>query len=203
MARDIYSLFNTTISKKMTRKQLQSYIREATRTINQSLDEIAGNEVLETSLNRLKDASGVKGRGGKLGLGLNKNKNALLMQARMLKGHFGLDVYTSNADEYIEEKTIRAYATFKERSKKDISLNDYLELVNVFGGLESTILEALSSKQVRAYYTKYADKTNSKNMTELLTELYEDHKDDIVGGKRITKSGLRTVIGKELKKMFK
>lgn len=203
MARDIYSLANMTISKKMTRKQLQSYIREATRTINKSLGEIEGNDVLETSLNRLKEASGVKSRAGKLGMGLGKKKDDLLRQARMLKGHFGLDVYTSNADEYIEEKVFRAYESYKKNNKADLSFNDYLELTNIFGGLNDTIFEVLGSEQVRKYYQTYSSKTNSKTITDLITDIYNDHKQDIINGKSITKRQMRSLIGKELKNMFK
>lgn len=202
---NLFKLSSTTVSETWSKKKLQDYIRQSTQYINKSIgkDIEMLAEPLQKSIKLLKEVSGVKGRGDLLGLGLNKSKKDLLRQARMLHGHMNIDVYTSMGEELISEKEQQAYETFKERSKQDISFEDYTSFVNIMGGLDKTIIEALGSEQIRKYYLSYKNKTSAPTIFDLMVDIYNEHKTDIIDGTRIGKKALRALVGRELKKAIK
>lgn len=204
---NLFTLAGTTVSEKWTKKQLQNYIRQSTKYINKSISSIADidmmAEPLQKSLKLLKDVSGVQGRRGKLGLGLNKSKADLLRQARMLHGHFNIDIYTSVGEELINEKEQQAYETFKSNTKSDISFEDYTSFINIMGGLDKTIIEALGSEQIRKYYLSFKNKASAPTIFDLMVDIYNEHKHDIVDGKVIGHKKLRSLVGRELKQAIK
>lgn len=200
-----FKILNTELSKSMSKSQLQNYIKMATREINKDLKFIESDDVLSSSLRNLQRASGVNMVKGKLGMGLNKKKDELLFQAGMLQGHFNLDVYTEGAREYMSEKTLKAYETFKTRTgMKDLSESDYIKLVEIMGAMGSSVLEQLSSKQIRTYFMRVKKKAgttpSSKTFTSALVDAYNDlkSKTNPKTGTKYTKAELRKAVGKEL-----
>lgn len=185
----VQELSKEKVSKDMTKKQLQSYIRKATTLVNKTKKQYKDYENLKKSYAYLVKASGVKEKKGQLGLGFSKKVKAdLLKQARLLQSHLNLDVYTRSGEEMVQAKTLEAYETYKQSPKgKDISFDDYINLVGIFNNMDSGILAKLGSDQVREYYLMSKNKGSSVSITDFIVDTYNRYKGTIKTKKTMLK----------------
>lgn len=180
-----YKLFNTTISKKMTTKQLQSYIRQATTEVNKTIGKRGtGSEQLDKSIKWLQKRGGVrkvkdKNKNVIEQVGYNfrgKKKDELLRQARMLKQHIAFDIETREGKEFLKEKQLKAYNKFK-KLQKNISKADYVKLVDIMGSLQEGLVKELTSKQVANLFVSSSD-ISSDDFIDIVTEVIKETKGD-------------------------
>lgn len=180
-----YNLFNTTISKKMTNKQLQSYIRQATTEINKTIGKRGtGSEQLDKSIKWLQKSGGVKKVKDKNKnvieqVGFNfkgKKKDDLLRQARMLKQHIAFDIETREGKEFFKEKQLRAYTNFK-KLQKNISKAEYVKLVDIMGSLQNSLIKDLPSKHIVNLIISSGG-VSSSDFIDIVTDVIKETKGD-------------------------
>lgn len=154
-------LYETKLSSKMTKKQLQDYIRKATKEVNKTIGKKGtGYENVDRSVNYLRKLGGTRKEKGveKLGMKLNKKKDELYLQARRLKAHFGIDSETRLGREMYSQRERSAYQKFSKKLTKDrdikIDISTYRGLVEIFGALGSKTVEMLTSTQISNLYAQ-------------------------------------------------
>lgn len=180
-------IYNQTISKKMTKAQLKSYIKQATEEINKSIKvRGTGNEQVDKSIKFLQAEGGIKKvkvgntQVNKIGLGYSKKTKAeLLKQARLLKQHIGIDDYTKQGKSMFSEREDKAYkkaakTLFKDRDIK-LSKTEYRRLVDVFGGLGESLLSKLSSDQVAYMFSEKGANMSTEDFTNIIKEVVEEN----------------------------
>lgn len=151
------------ISNKWTTKELKAFIRESTASVNyrlldynQNTPPEKRNPLVEAERQRLVDISGVRGRNGFIGLGLEfKNKPALIQQARALQDFLDADIYTPDVAREYSEKENAAYNAFIQNHPQygDMSQQEYHDFVEALGALGSHIVdEFIDSETVLHLY---------------------------------------------------
>ena len=137
------------ISNKWTARELKQYIRQATQEVNtrileynESTEPGARNPLIEAERQRLIDISGVKGKNGFIGTGLEfKNKPALIQQARALQDFIDADIYSPTARSIYSEKEQAAYDAFIQNHPEynDMSPQEYHDFIEAMGALGSHV----------------------------------------------------------------
>lgn len=134
-------------SNDWSTRELRAFIRENTAKLNQHYKDIeaAGLDLKEDfpaqyeMKNRLIEVSGVKSKGGMVGLGLTyKLKPELVYQARLIQQALELDRPRIEANE-MEDRMKKAYDTFKQNHVTDMSYEEYKDFVEAMGALHEHI----------------------------------------------------------------
>ena len=170
-----------------------SYIRTVTDYINTSIKtrEIRKNEQLLKSARIIGERygikRGVKKRGmlevdGKKGLLkyniYGKSHEELLQHARLLKGHLGIDEYTTQGKEVMSEKTKKAFEKFRKNNDlfRDTTEEEYITLTKMFGLLGDSLVEKYDSTNLRNIFMDYyEDKGISRNFVDIARDIYREN----------------------------
>lgn len=182
-------LRETSLNKKMTVKEIKSYIRKATDEINKKLKKngTTGFEVLDEEVDIIKEKYGFKKRKGKeeLKYGFSgKRKEDLYKQATDLRAYFNLDVFTRDGKTYLTEREQRAYEQFKKTTDIQLGEETYRKLLDVFGNLGSGLMESLGSDNIANLYNEYKITGGRFDFVDLVKEIIEENQgvtqDDVV-----------------------
>ena len=167
------------ISSKSTVKELKKYIREATARINMTIREYreSGKKIpraYEKQIQRLQRLSGVKKpRRGEIGVGVDRKRKAeLLRQAGALKSFEAYDTFSPHAIRKAERKYRKSYEVFTQ-NYGDISFEKWEQLVDIYGTLDSAIVNIYGSEQIKEIVQTEVDDTISANDVErILLDTY-------------------------------
>lgn len=172
-------LYETKLSTKMTVSQLKSFIRKATKEVNKSIKKKGtGNAQLDKSINFLKKRGGTKKEKGieKVGLHFSgKKKRDLYEQARLLKSHFQIDMYTKRGKDFLLEREEKAYGTFLKDRDVNLSKTDYRRMVEIFGMLGDSIVEKLSSVQLSNLFSYSSDRLSNDEFFDIVYGVYTEN----------------------------
>lgn len=159
----------------MTVRELKSYIRKLTSSVNEKINEYKGDSTLiKSEISTLKSLGTGNMKSKKVGLGfLGKKKSELVQQARELEYFENWDIETPSGRRKIEARERRAWETFSRRNP-EYSYDEWRNLVEVFGAIGKKDLDKFGSEQVRELnkeMTAEGKRTNlAKSMNEVLKE---------------------------------
>ena len=170
----IQRLSEQKISRKMTVKELRSYIREGTEAINKYLHQKKHYDVLDKATIQIYNIAGANKRTGDIKKNLYVNKDELLERATRIRAFFALDVYTTQKKQYMNEKMQKAFQHFKETTGIDINEKTYTRMVRVMGDLGDDILEKLGSDQFANLFSTYAYSGSDATIIDIIKEEVED-----------------------------
>lgn len=131
---------------KMTVKELKEFIRYQTGKANLSISEYKQNDFTNTmydsGISKLQEVSGVNKKTGAIALKFTgKNKAELVRQARELKYFNKWDIYSTEGKATLDEKSRKAYETFKENYGDNWSEQEWRDLVEAFGSVGNAMHE--------------------------------------------------------------
>ena len=125
---------------KMTVKELKSYIKENTISVNQTLKSYyeSGEDIstVNKQISKLKQLSGISKKDNKYIIAnfRGKRKVELVRQARELTYFSNWDIDTPRGIEKASEKELKAFETFSSRPEfQNIDFNEWRSLVEAFG----------------------------------------------------------------------
>lgn len=125
---------------KMTVKELKSYIKENTISVNQTLKSYyeSGEDIstVNKQISKLKQLSGISKKNNKYIIAnfRGKRKVELVRQARELTYFSNWDIDTPRGIEKASEKELKAFETFSSRPEfQNIDFNEWRSLVEAFG----------------------------------------------------------------------
>lgn len=157
------------VRNNMTYRQLQSYIRQATKEVNDLIDS-EDTPSIETQ----KVKRDVPSRyNGKIALGFaGKNKKELFIQARALQDY----IDAKEEDLEYDVNVVKKWESFVNSPKGfDISLEDYKELVNVMGTLGSDLKQSFDYGYYSAF-AEYLDDLGVVNITRIMSDTIRESK---------------------------
>lgn len=157
------------VRNNMTYRQLQSYIRQATKEVN-DLIESEDTPSIETQKIKRDVQSRYK---GKIGVGFSgKTKKDLFIQARALQ-----DYIDAKEDDFgYDDKIAKQWESFINSPKGfDISFEDYRELVNVMGTLGSDLKQSFDYGYYSAF-NEYIDDLGVLNITKIMDKTIKESK---------------------------
>lgn len=171
--------------KKWTTEQLKAYIRqrtkEANKNINEYRDKVKKGDIeeyrsVENVIEKLRAKAGVKGRkGAEVGLGLSgKNKEALLEQARGLARYKQFDVWSEDFKREQEEKTQKAYKSFKSNllyKGVDVTYEEYKDMVSQLGTIGEAVLGKLDYEAALEQYSQALRSGKKINLVKIFNDV--------------------------------
>ena len=171
--------------KKWTTEQLKAYIKqrtkEANKNINEYRDKVKKGDIeeyknVENLIQKLKSRAGVKGRkGAEVGLGLSgKNKEALLEQARGLARYKQFDVWSEDFKREQEEKTQKAYKSFKSNllyQGVDVTYEEYKDMVSQLGTIGEAVLGKLDYEAALEQYSQALRSGKKINLVKIFNDV--------------------------------
>lgn len=171
--------------KKWTTEQLKAYIRqrtkEANKNINEYRDKVKKGDIeeyrsVENMIEKLRAKAGVKGRkGAEVGLGLSgKNKEALLEQARGLARYKQFDVWSEDFKREQEEKTQKAYKSFKSNllyKGVDVTYEEYKDMVSQLGTIGEAVLGKLDYEAALEQYSQALRSGKKINLVKIFNDV--------------------------------
>ena len=171
--------------KKWTTEQLKAYIRqrtkEANKNINEYRDKVKKGDVeeyrsVENVIEKLRAKAGVKGRkGAEIGLGLSgKKKEALLEQARGLARYKQFDVWSEDFKREQEEKTQKAYKSFKSNllyQGVDVTYEEYKDMVSQLGTIGEAVLGKLDYEAALEQYSQALRSGKKINLVKIFNDV--------------------------------
>lgn len=171
--------------KKWTTEQLKAYIRqrtkEANKNINEYRDKVKKGDIeeyrsVENVIEKLRDKAGVKGRkGAEIGLGLSgKKKEALLEQARGLARYKQFDVWSEDFKREQEEKTQKAYKSFKSNllyQGVDVTYEEYKDMVSQLGTIGEAVLGKLDYEAALEQYSQALRSGKKINLVKIFNDV--------------------------------
>lgn len=99
-----------------------------------------GDEKYEKAIRGLQQtATGKKRKDYRMFIGTRKKKADLLKQTRKVRSFEQMDVDTSTAKKFRDEKTERAYQSFIDHHDRDMSRQEYKRLTDMFGSVGSML----------------------------------------------------------------
>ena len=169
------------ISSKRTVKELRKYIRETTARINLNIREYreSGKKMpraYEKQIQRLQRLSGVKKPSrGEIGVGVDRKRKAeLLRQAGALKAFDAYDSFSPRAAREAERKYKKSYEAFKQ-NYGDISFDKWEQLVDIYGTLDSAIVNIYGSEQIKELVqTEVDDSVDAYDVERILLDTYNE-----------------------------
>ena len=187
--------------KKWTTEQLKAYIKqrtkEANKNINEYRDKVKKGDIeeyrsVENVIEKLRAKAGVKGRkGAEIGLGLSgKKKEALLEQARGLARYKQFDVWSEDYKREKEEKTQKAYESFKSNLYNkgvDISYDEYKDMVTQLGTIGEGVLGQLDYQSVLEQYSTAIKRGKKINLVEIF-----EHVNSIINSPNVNSKAYTT-----------
>ena len=127
---------------KMTIKELKTYIKENTTSVNKALKSYyeSGEDIstVNKQISKLKQLSGISKKDNRYIIAnfRGKRKVELVRQARELTYFSNWDIETPSGIERASEKELKAYETFSSRPEfQDIDFSEWRSLVEAFGAL--------------------------------------------------------------------
>ena len=171
--------------KKWTNEQLKAYIRqrtkEANKNINEYRDKVKKGDIeeyrsVENVIEKLRAKAGVKGRkGAEIGLGLSgKKKEALLEQARGLARYKQFDVWSEDFKREQEEKTQKAYKSFKSNllyKGVDVTYEEYKDMVSQLGTIGEAVLGKLDYEAALEQYSQALRSGKKINLVKIFNDV--------------------------------
>lgn len=171
--------------KKWTTEQLKAYIKqrtkEANKNINEYRDKVKKGDIeeyknVENLIQKLKSSAGVKGRkGAEVGLGLSgKKKEALLEQARGLARYKQFDVWSEDFKREQEEKTQKAYKSFKSNllyQGVDVTYEEYKDMVSQLGTIGEAVLGKLDYEAALEQYSQALRSGKKINLVKIFNDV--------------------------------
>lgn len=171
--------------KKWTTEQLKAYIRqrtkEANKNINEYRDKVKKGDIeeyrsVENVIEKLRAKAGVKGRkGAEIGLGLSgKKKEALLEQARGLARYKQFDVWSEDFKREQEEKTQKAYKSFKSNllyQGVDVTYEEYKDMVSQLGTIGEAVLGKLDYEAALEQYSQALRSGKKINLVKIFNDV--------------------------------
>ena len=171
--------------KKWTTEQLKAYIRqrtkEANKNINEYRDKVKKGDIeeyrsVENVIEKLRAKAGVKGRkGAEIGLGLSgKKKEALLEQARGLARYKHFDVWSEDFKREQEEKTQKAYKSFKSNllyKGVDVTYEEYKDMVSQLGTIGEAVLGKLDYEAALEQYSQALRSGKKINLVKIFNDV--------------------------------
>ena len=171
--------------KKWTTEQLKAYIKqrtkEANKNINEYRDKVKKGDIeeyrsVENMIEKLRAKAGVKGRkGAEVGLGLSgKNKEALLEQARGLARYKQFDVWSEDFKREQEEKTQKAYKSFKSNllyKGVDVTYDEYKDMVSQLGTIGEAVLGKLDYEAALEQYSQALRSGKKINLVKIFNDV--------------------------------
>ena len=171
--------------KKWTTEQLKAYIKqrtkEANKNINEYRDKVKKGDIeeyrsVENVIEKLRAKAGVKGRkGAEVGLGLSgKNKEALLEQARGLARYKQFDVWSEDFKREQEEKTQKAYKSFKSNllyKGVDVTYEEYKDMVSQLGTIGEAVLGKLDYEAALEQYSQALRSGKKINLVKIFNDV--------------------------------
>ena len=171
--------------KKWTTEQLKAYIKqrtkEANKNINEYRDKVKKGDIeeyrsVENMIEKLRAKAGVKGRkGAEVGLGLSgKKKEALLEQARGLARYKQFDVWSEDFKREQEEKTQKAYKSFKSNllyKGVDVTYDEYKDMVSQLGTIGEAVLGKLDYEAALEQYSQALRSGKKINLVKIFNDV--------------------------------
>ena len=171
--------------KKWTNEQLKAYIKqrtkEANKNINEYRDKVKKGDIeeyrsVENVIEKLRAKAGVKGRkGAEIGLGLSgKKKEALLEQARGLARYKQFDVWSEDFKREQEEKTQKAYKSFKSNllyKGVDVTYEEYKDMVSQLGTIGEAVLGKLDYEAALEQYSQALRSGKKINLVKIFNDV--------------------------------
>lgn len=171
--------------KKWTTEQLKAYIKqrtkEANKNINEYRDKVKKGDIeeyrsVENIIEKLRAKAGVKGRkGAEIGLGLSgKKKEALLEQARGLARYKQFDVWSEDFKREQEEKTQKAYKSFKSNllyKGVDVTYEEYKDMVSQLGTIGEAVLGKLDYEAALEQYSQALRSGKKINLVKIFNDV--------------------------------
>ena len=171
--------------KKWTNEQLKAYIKqrtkEANKNINEYRDKVKKGDIeeyrsVENMIEKLRAKAGVKGRkGAEIGLGLSgKKKEALLEQARGLARYKQFDVWSEDFKREQEEKTQKAYKSFKSNllyKGVDVTYEEYKDMVSQLGTIGEAVLGKLDYEAALEQYSQALRSGKKINLVKIFNDV--------------------------------
>lgn len=171
--------------KKWTTEQLKAYIKqrtkEANKNINEYRDKVKKGDIeeyrsVENVIEKLRAKAGVKGRkGAEIGLGLSgKKKEALLEQARGLARYKQFDVWSEDFKREQEEKTQKAYKSFKSNllyKGVDVTYEEYKDMVSQLGTIGEAVLGKLDYEAALEQYSQALRSGKKINLVKIFNDV--------------------------------
>ena len=171
--------------KKWTTEQLKAYIKqrtkEANKNINEYRDKVKKGDIeeyrsVENVIEKLRAKAGVKGRkGAEIGLGLSgKKKEALLEQARGLARYKQFDVWSEDFKREQEEKTQKAYKSFKSNllyQGVDVTYEEYKDMVSQLGTTGEAVLGKLDYEAALEQYSQALRSGKKINLVKIFNDV--------------------------------
>lgn len=171
--------------KKWTNEQLKAYIKqrtkEANKNINEYRDKVKKGDIeeyrsVENMIEKLRAKAGVKGRkGAEVGLGLSgKKKEALLEQARGLARYKQFDVWSEDFKREQEEKTQKAYKSFKSNllyQGVDVTYDEYKDMVSQLGTIGEAVLGKLDYEAALEQYSQALRSGKKINLVKIFNDV--------------------------------
>lgn len=182
----------------MTKKDLMARIRYKTNQVNISLydkPELMDSFAVQQTVEKLQGL-GAKGRNGNVvgyGLSKNRSKESLIRQLRELDYAEPL-VSDYEGVAFLEDKYNRARSTFlSKKGNKNMSEEDWRDMVETFGAINEEILEKYGSDQVKELFN---ENTRKIDMVDLMQKVYND-----MGGKGAGKKVLKDELKRRIKEL--
>lgn len=171
--------------KKWTTEQLKAYIKqrtkEANKNINEYRDKVKKGDIeeyrsVENVIEKLRAKAGVKGRkGAEIGLGLSGKKEAqLLEQARGLARYKQFDVWSEDFKREQEEKTQKAYKSFKSNllyKGVDVTYEEYKDMVSQLGTIGEAVLGKLDYEAALEQYSQALRSGKKINLVKIFNDV--------------------------------
>lgn len=171
--------------KKWTTEQLKAYIKqrtkEANKNINEYRDKVKKGDIeeyrsVENVIEKLRAKAGVKGRkGAEIGLGLSGKKKAqLLEQARGLARYKQFDVWSEDFKREQEEKTQKAYKSFKSNllyQGVDVTYEEYKDMVSQLGTIGEAVLGKLDYEAALEQYSQALRSGKKINLVKIFNDV--------------------------------
>lgn len=171
--------------KKWTTEQLKAYIKqrtkEANKNINEYRDKVKKGDIeeyrsVENIIEKLRAKAGVKGRkGAEVGLGLSGKKKAqLLEQARGLARYKQFDVWSEDFKREQEEKTQKAYKSFKSNllyQGVDVTYEEYKDMVSQLGTIGEAVLGKLDYEAALEQYSQALRSGKKINLVKIFNDV--------------------------------
>ena len=127
-------------------------------------------------IEKLRAKAGVKGRkGAEIGLGLSgKKKEALLEQARGLARYKQFDVWSEDFKREQEEKTQKAYKSFKSNllyKGVDVTYEEYKDMVSQLGTIGEAVLGKLDYEAALEQYSQALRSGKKINLVKIFNDV--------------------------------
>lgn len=166
-------------SDKWTIKELKEYVRETTNKANEIIRNynkpgMKADKRYDQRIRKLQQASGQKkiGKNVKVAKLANKAKAELLKQAKGLMSFMKFSEKTKPAEVFDNEKTERAYQTFKD-TFGDISRDKYMRLIDVYSQVDLSAF-AGDSDPIANAIIDYVDEYDSNTIIRAMNKVIEE-----------------------------